>query len=137
MNSSEEQRKSNYLESIESRIREDGGNDKAVDFARQLLQRIPSPELQSADVSEHAALARDFFEFVQQRRRHEVKIRTVNPERERDGWESSHTILEIINDDMPFLVDSVVLVLSELGLSAHLIIHPVMRVRRDEGGNWL
>jgi len=137
MNSTEEQRKSDYLESIESRIRRDGGNAEAAEFARQLLQRIPAPELESADVGYHAALARDFFEFAQQRRQHEVKLRTLNPERDREGWESSHTILEIINDDMPFLVDSVVLVLSELGLSAHLIIHPVMRVRRDKEGNWL
>ena len=34
-----------------------------------------------------------------------VGIRIFNPSVEQDGWESSHTIIEIINNDMPFLVD--------------------------------
>ena len=43
-------------------------------------------------------------------------------------------MVEIINDDMPFLVDSVGIELNRHGLNIHLVIHPVMTVRRDEAG---
>ena len=37
----------------------------------------------------------------------EVKLRVYNPKLEQNGWQSTHTVVEIVNDDMPFLVDSV------------------------------
>ncbi len=53
------------------------------------------------------------------------------------GWQSTHTVVEIVTDDMPFLVDSVTMELNRRGLGIHLIIHPVMRVRRDADGELL
>ncbi len=137
MSSSEEQRKLEHLRAVEQLIRGSKGSDTAVSFAQQLLRRVPAAELGQVEPAAHAALARDFYEFARQRRSGEVKLRIFNPEPERHGWHSPHTVIEIINDDMPFLVDSVVLALSELGLSAQLIIHPVMRLRRDAGGHLL
>jgi len=46
-------------------------------------------------------------------------------------------VVEMVNDDMPFLVDSVVLALSRLDIGVHLIIHPVVRLKRDQGGHFL
>ena len=126
-----------HLEQVEKHIRQAKGSRQSCLFARQLLRRVPTVELDSVEPVEHAALARGFFEFARQRLPDQVKFRIYTPEQERHGWESSHSVIEIVNDDMPFLVDSVVLALSELGLSAHLIIHPVMRVRRDAGGHLL
>ncbi len=42
--------------------------------------------------------------------------------------------LAIVNPDMPFLVDSIANCLSEAGLGIHLLVHPVLSVRRDEAG---
>ena len=44
------------------------------------------------------------------------------------------TVLEILNDDMPFLVDSIMGELRAHGLAARLILHPIVKVRRDAGG---
>jgi len=66
-----------------------------------------------------------------------AKIRTYNPVRERDGWASTHTVVEIVNDDMPFLVDSVTMEVNRQGLTLHLVIHPVLRARRDAQGELL
>ncbi len=63
----------------------------------------------------------------------EAKVRVYNPEIEQHGWQSTHTIVEIVADDLPFLVDSVRMVLNARGYTSHLVIHPVLRVRR--GGN--
>jgi glutamate dehydrogenase len=41
----------------------------------------------------------------------------------------------VINDDMPFLVDSVANALAARGLTVHRLLHPVVCVRRDDEGN--
>ena len=52
------------------------------------------------------------------------------------GWQSTHTVIEIVNDDMPFLVDSVTMEVNRHGLTLHLIVHPIVRVnRRDASGD--
>ncbi len=137
MNKTEDKRKQAHLDAMVEILREQGASEQAVEFALQLFRRAPAGELLNVEAAEHAAMAADFFEFARQRRRGEVELRIHNPESDRHGWSSSHSVLEIVNDDMPFLVDSVVLALSELGLSAHLIVHPVMQVRRDPSGYWL
>src|SRR5919108_43358 len=50
------------------------------------------------------------------------------------GWQSGHTVVELVCDDMPFLVDSTTMELSGHGTGIHLLIHPVVRVRRDADG---
>ena len=62
------------------------------------------------------------------------KIRVYNPQIEQHGWQSTHTIVEIVTDDMPFLIDSVRMVLNRRGYTSHLVIHPVMRFLRGEDG---
>ena len=62
------------------------------------------------------------------------KVRVYNPQVEQHGWQSTHTIVEIVTDDMPFLVDSVRMVLNRRGYTSHLVVHPVLRFRREEDG---
>ena len=62
------------------------------------------------------------------------KVRVYNPRIEQHGWQSTHTIVEIVADDMPFLVDSVRMVVNRHGYTSHLVVHPVMRFRRGDGG---
>ena len=64
------------------------------------------------------------------------KMRVYNPQSQRDGWESTHTVIDIINDNMPFLVDSVTMEVNRQGLTMHLIIHPVIKTRRDANGGF-
>ena len=43
-------------------------------------------------------------------------------------------IVEIINNNMPFLVDSITACINSLGFSIHLLTHPVLLVKRDKKG---
>ena len=61
-------------------------------------------------------------------------VRVYNPQVEQHGWQSTHTVVEVVTDDMPFLVDSVSMSLNRLGLLIHITIHPVVAVRRDPEG---
>ncbi len=45
-----------------------------------------------------------------------------------------HTVIDIVNDDMPFIVDSVTMALERHDLGIHLVVHPIMRVRRTAAG---
>ncbi|MFC5474720.1 NAD-glutamate dehydrogenase [Paraherbaspirillum soli] len=62
------------------------------------------------------------------------RVRVYNPHIDEHGWESAHTVIEIVNDDMPFLVDSVTTEINHLGLTLHAVIHPIFRVWRDAAG---
>jgi glutamate dehydrogenase len=80
----------------------------------------------------HASL--DHFEFGSKRAPGQSLVRVFNPEPERDGFDSPHTIVMTVTDDMPFLVDSLGIVFSRAELAVHLIVHPVLEVRRDGRG---
>lgn len=81
-----------------------------------------------------AALAH--YRLAAGRRAGEPAIRVYTPGMEAHGWQSSHSIVEIVNDDMPFLLDSVSSAISGLGLGVHMVAHPVIRVQRSAAGCW-
>src|SRR3546814_6060056 len=61
--------------------------------------------------------------FARERTAGEVHIRVFNPNLEAHGWDSPHTALQIVNDDMPFLVDSVTMALAQAGASIYVLGH--------------
>jgi len=60
--------------------------------------------------------------------------RVFNPQVDDHGWASAHTVVEVVTDDMPFLVDSITAALSQEGLALHLVIHPQFAVQRSLTG---
>src|SRR3990167_7467512 len=50
-------------------------------------------------------------------------IRVFNPDVERDGWHTTHTVIELIMKDMPFIVDSMRMEVNRLGFTVHLMIY--------------
>ena len=63
------------------------------------------------------------------------KLRVYNPRPEEHGWSSAHTVIEIVNDDMPFLVDSVTMEVNRQGNTLHLFNHPLFATQRDPEGH--
>ncbi|MDE2201212.1 MAG: NAD-glutamate dehydrogenase [Burkholderiaceae bacterium] len=62
------------------------------------------------------------------------RVRIYNPSLEQHGWYCGHTVVEIVNDDMPFLFDSVTMEINRQGLALHSGFHPVYRMQRDASG---
>jgi glutamate dehydrogenase len=128
------------IDTVCSQLREHlKGDDatRAEAFARQYYRWV-SPE----DIAERrdldlygAALAH--FHLARRRTPGTTKVRIYNPEFEVQGWESAHTAVEIVTDDMPFLIDSLGMELNRRGFRVHLVIHPVIQVRRDAEGRLL
>ena len=77
-----------------------------------------------------AALAEAAFGFAGRRQpgRHKIGFSDLTTTAEAD------TVIEILNDDMPFLVDSVLGLLNEMGIDIDLVLHPIVAVRRKPDG---
>ena len=63
-----------------------------------------------------------------------ARVRVFNPTLAEDGFVSEHTVVQIVNDNMPFLVDSVTMAVNRGNRTAHWIVHPLMQVVRDAQG---
>ena len=103
-------------------------------FTRRFFANVPEDDLADSAPGNLAGAAAALLGFVAERRPGRAKVRVYNPEARRDGWGSSHSVVEIVNDDMPFLVDSVTAELTRLETDVRLVIHPVFAVTRDKAG---
>jgi len=106
----------------------------AAMYVEYYFRRVPLDDIAREAPATLATIVSNQLKFLNVRLPGQTLIRIFNPEMETDGWESQHTIIEIINDDMPFLVDTATLTFSELKLGVHLIVHPVFRIKRDAHG---
>ncbi len=103
-------------------------------FIRQYFRGVAEEDLSAYPSEELAAAALAHLRSAATRKRNQTSVRVFNADESRDGWTSKHTVVEITLEDMPFLVDSLGIVLNEQNLTIHLMIHPVLRVRRDRSG---
>ena len=123
-----------------SRVREHlSGADAelAEAFARQFYRWVAPEDVAERDPLDLYGLALGTFNFARERPPGTPKVRVYNPHFEEHGWQSTHTAVEIVTDDMPFLIDSISMELNRRGCGVHLIIHPVLSVRRDDAGRLL
>jgi glutamate dehydrogenase len=104
------------------------------EFVQAYYRGVDESDLRAGSTESLAAAAAAHLRFGAVRRPGEALVRVFNPTLERDGWESPHTVVEVVTDDMPFLVDSLAIVLSACGRTIHTMAHPVFRVRRDRAG---
>ena len=108
--------------------------DAALSFIAAYYAGVSLGDLAERRPDDLYGAAAAHFNLARRRTPGEAKVRVYNPEIEQHGWQSTHTIVEIVTDDMPFLVDSVRMVLNARGYTSHIVIHPVLGVRRDEDG---
>ncbi len=110
---------------------------EAEGFLRHLLQRVPQEDLSARSAADWAALGLDLLEFARVRKPGQAAVRVFHPGREEHGFESPHTVLQVVTDDSPFLVDSVGMAVNAAGQLAYAVIHPVFLAERDAGGHVL
>ena len=108
---------------------------KSVDaFVRRYYRGVAEEDLRARGAKALAAAALRHLTDGRSRRPGHALVRVFNPDEVRDGFSSDHTIVTIVCDDMPFLVDSISIAANQAGLSVHLIVHPVIDVIRDRRG---
>ncbi|HXY99580.1 MAG TPA: NAD-glutamate dehydrogenase [Stellaceae bacterium] len=115
------------------RLKGERGDDVAR-FLRQFYGHVPPEDILGRSSDELYGAALSLWRFAETRSPGRAKLRVLNPRLEEHGWRSPRTVVEIVNDDMPFLVDSVTAALAGQGFTVHLVIHPILRLERDGAG---
>ncbi|PJA57090.1 MAG: NAD-glutamate dehydrogenase [Rhodocyclales bacterium CG_4_9_14_3_um_filter_68_10] len=108
-----------------------------AEFARRYYDDADVDDLAGREVADLYGAAASHWRFLQSYAGGAPKLRVFSPNAHSHGWSSPHTVVEIVNDDMPFLVDSVTMEANRQGLAVHLMLHPVMRVKRGADGVFL
>ncbi|MCK7594654.1 NAD-glutamate dehydrogenase [Pseudomarimonas salicorniae] len=109
----------------------------ATALAEAFCRRVNVDDFGSRSAEQWSSLLCGFLDFLRDRKVDTPKIRIFNPTLEDHGWESSHTVIQIVNDDMPFLVDSVSMAITQNDALVHAMIHPVLHALRDPAGHLL
>ncbi|HEX5136255.1 MAG TPA: NAD-glutamate dehydrogenase [Planctomycetota bacterium] len=125
-----EERKTDLIETVARSVAKEG----AEAFVRFLYADVAPGDL-AGDTSDNlTGAALGFWRFLADRKPGTPNVRVYAPILAKHGWASEHTVVEIVTDDMPFLVDSVTAFLNSAEAEVHLVIHPVVRVVRDARG---
>jgi glutamate dehydrogenase len=111
--------------------------ESAVHFVRRYFANVAPDDVIYTSFDTLIGGVLSLWEFGAQRTPGTPKVRLFNPTAEKNSWGLDHTVLEIVNDDMPFLVDSVSAEIHRRERKIHLLLHPVIRTRRDPNGNRL
>ncbi|EME70503.1 NAD-specific glutamate dehydrogenase [Paramagnetospirillum caucaseum] len=123
-----------YLDRRIAELSEPLAKAGAERLIRAYVAGVPLADLAEADPELVYGAALGLFAFMRERKPGAPSIRVFDPDLDRHGWVSSHSVVEIVNDDMPFLVDSVAMELARHGIKVHLLVHPVVRVDREQSG---
>src|SRR5579883_1545187 len=104
-------------------------------FAQRLYGSSSLNDLMDRSTEDLAGILRSMWDITYQRQPGETKVRIFNPSLKEDGWQSTHTIIEVSHDDIPFLVDSIRMDVNRTGLQIHFTIHfGGTKVKRDKEG---
>ncbi len=98
------------------------------EFVRQFYAKVMTPELERMSPAHAVATAMSAYAFMEKYTPGESKVRVVIPPK------SQHAVVEVLNDDMPFLVDSLTAELTRHGFNIRETFHPIFRVKRDAKG---
>lgn len=105
------------------------------EFTKRLYRNVANDEIIGRDHSNiYGAVVSLWHSFNDYHADKKAQIRVYNPEVTKHGWESPNTVIEIIQSDMPFMVDSVRMALNRFGIQAHLFLHaPLVHSRNKDG----
>ncbi|MBI2713204.1 MAG: NAD-glutamate dehydrogenase [Rhizobiales bacterium] len=108
-------------------------SDIPASFVTQLYGRAVPEDVVRYGAADLSRLAERAFDFLCQRETGAPKIRCETVTLSAAGERKAVSIIEIVNDDMPFLVDSVMGEIADRRLAVRLVAHPVFGVTRDGG----
>ncbi|MGC3873973.1 NAD-glutamate dehydrogenase [Halomonas sp. GXIMD04776] len=101
-------------------------------FAEDFYANAPFEDLAERHLDDVYGATLSVWHFIQQHDPQTPKVGVYNPDFEKHGWQSSHTVVGVLHEDMPFLVDSVRIELNRRGITVHAIHNAVLAVERDK-----
>ncbi|MFI2211171.1 NAD-glutamate dehydrogenase [Streptomyces sp. NPDC020141] len=108
--------------------------DTLLGYLQRYYLHTAPEDLTDRDPVDVYGAAFSHYRLAENRPQGTANVRVHTPTVEENGWTCSHSVVEVVTDDMPFLVDSVTNELSRQGRGIHVVIHPQVTVRRDVTG---
>ncbi|MGW0757665.1 NAD-glutamate dehydrogenase [Streptomyces sp. NPDC002814] len=109
-------------------------HDIVLAFLQRYYLHTAPEDLTDRDPVDIFGAAFSHYRLAENRPQGTANVRVHTPTVEENGWTCSHSVVEVVTDDMPFLVDSVTNELTRQGRGIHVVIHPQVIVRRDVTG---
>ncbi|MGH8396710.1 MAG: NAD-glutamate dehydrogenase [Gammaproteobacteria bacterium] len=126
--------KNKHLEKVIALGKKHDSTPAFENFLQQYYDDIAEEDLQQHTPQYLFGAALSHWEFGLKRPAGETLVRVYNPNVKKDGWKSPHTIIEMVNGDMPFLVDTTIMTLTRNSIGVHLTVHPILYLDRDKQG---
>ncbi|MGW8688004.1 NAD-glutamate dehydrogenase [Streptomyces sp. NPDC055817] len=108
--------------------------ESVLAFLQRYYLHTAPEDLADRDPVDAFGAAVSHYRLAEVRPQGTANVKVHTPTVEENGWTCSHSVVEVVTDDMPFLVDSVTNELSRQGRGIHVVIHPQVTVRRDLTG---
>ena len=104
-------------------------------FAQQYYAHTDLDALASCSVENLAAALASHWNLLYQRLPGQAKIRVYNPSLEKDGWETKYSVVQLVTEDKPFLVDSTRMEVNRQGFDIYFSVHlGNIKLRRNQQG---
>lgn len=103
-------------------------------FIDAYFRELDAEDLSAISAETWCAAALSHHAFATEFHSGAPKMRIFNPRATDHGYTLNSTVIELVNDDMPFLVDSIAMELARQGWTVKLLIHPLFRVHRARDG---
>jgi glutamate dehydrogenase len=114
-----------YLDQIKSHL----SSQKVKDFVEHLYNNASYDDLALMEILHLAKSAEAMYSVLQQRKGNETKVEIY-----RAGENSDYAVLQIICDDLPFVIDSISNEIKLRSLDIFFIIYPSIMVERSAAG---
>ncbi|GAB3036586.1 NAD-glutamate dehydrogenase [Oleiagrimonas citrea] len=141
MNQAKHMEADRFLGQVREHVERLSAQSKEVDLAQlQVLSDGFFSRMAQIDRDQHApeewaALLLELHGFMATRPFHgRAHMRIFNPIREQAGWGGLRTTVQVVTDDMPFLVDTLTMAVARAELDVHMVAHPVFAVLRETDG---
>ncbi len=106
-------------------------------YLKRYYRHVADEDLAQRDPVDLAGGALSHRQLAGHRGQGKARVRVFTPTVDEHGWQTGHTVVEIVTEDMPFLVDSVTAELNRQQRAIHLVVHPTVVVRRTLSGDLL
>jgi len=106
-------------------------NQLLHEFLGAFYQQVPADDLSGWKAEDLSRVATAMCDWGRDRKAAQLKVKVYNPEQKRDGFTIPHTVVQIVNDDMPFIIDTISSEMTTQGLNIDVLFHPILSVSRN------
>lgn len=105
-------------------------------FIQEIFGNASMRDLSKYELSDLSGMVVTLWHSIQAKRPRQANVNVINPNVEEHEWQNPHTIVSIVHDEIPFVIDSARLALNKLGINIHTVYHATFSVKRGKSGQF-